>query len=58
MAAHSTLILLDGVNGWSDNFIRDRNAVISLLDRVAPDERIAVYVVARNQGLVVLQDYT
>jgi VWFA-related protein len=58
IAAHSTVILLDGVNGWVDNFIWSRKAVIGLMDKVPPDERIAVYAITGNQGLIILQDYT
>ena len=57
-ASHSTVILLDGMNGWFDNFAWSQQAVIGLLDKVPADERIAVYAVTRYQGLVVIQNYT
>jgi VWFA-related protein len=57
-AGHSTIILLDGVNGWFDNFDKARKGVLGLLDKVPSDERIAVYVLRKGVGLVTLQDYT
>ncbi len=58
VASHSTVILLDGVNGWFENFTWSRKAVIGLMDKAPRDERIAVYAITGNQGLVVVQDYT
>jgi VWFA-related protein len=58
IVSHATVILLDGVNGWFENFAAARKGVVGLLDKVPPDERIAVYAVARNRHLVVVQDYT
>ena len=55
---NSTVLLLDGVNGWWDNFVLSRQAVAGMLDKISPDERIAVYVVSKNQGLLILQDYS
>ena len=55
---HSTILLLDGVNAWFDSFAYGVQAVEGLMDKVPPDEKIAVYVVAKNLGLIVLQDYT
>jgi VWFA-related protein len=58
VASHATVILLDGANGWVENFIWSRKTVIGLMEKVAKDERIAVYAITGNQGLIVLQDYT
>lgn len=58
VACHSTVILLDGMNGWFDNFAWSQKAVIGLLDKVPADERIAVYAITKYQGLVVVQNYT
>lgn len=55
---HSTVILLDGLNGWFDNFALSRQGVIGMLNKVPADEKIALYVISKNQGLVILQDYT
>ena len=55
---HSTIILLDGANGWFDNFAWARQGVIGMLDRIPADERIAIYAVAQRRGLVVMQDFT
>ena len=56
--AHSTILLLDGVNAWFDTFAHGVQGVEGLMARVPPDEKIAVYVVAKDLGLIVLQDYT
>lgn len=55
---HSTVILLDETNAWFENVAWARQGVVGLLGKVEPDERIAVYVIARKLGLVLLQDYT
>ena len=55
---HSTILLLDGENGWFDTFAYGAKGVEGLMARVPPDEKIAVYVVAKDLGLIVLQDYT
>lgn len=55
---HSTIILLDGINGWFDNFATARKAVIGMLNSAPRDERIALYVISKNEGLLILQDYT
>ena len=57
-SAHTTVILLDAVNGYFDNYARSRDQVVRLVGGLKPDERIAVYVLTQFQGLVVLQDYT
>lgn len=56
--AHSTVILLDAINGWLENYGLSRQAVIGMLDKVPADERIALYVISKGEGLVILQDYT
>jgi VWFA-related protein len=57
-AGHSTVILLDGVNGWFDNFDMARKGVLGLLAKAPADEKIALYVSVKGVGMVVLQDYT
>jgi VWFA-related protein len=54
---HSTILLLDGVNGWFDTFAHGAQGIKGLMARLPPDEKIAVYVVAKDLGLLVLQDY-
>jgi VWFA-related protein len=56
--SHSTAILLDASKGGSVSFQWARQAVIAALKKIPPDERIALYVIALRQGLVLLQDYT
>jgi VWFA-related protein len=53
-----TVILLDASNGVSLPFQWARQAVMGVLKKLPADERIAVYVVAKHQGLMLLQDYT
>lgn len=55
---HATAILLDGINDYFDNYARSRDQVISLIGRLRPDERVAVYVLSLHRGLIMLQDYT
>lgn len=55
---HSTVILLDGINGWFDNYAYGRQGVIGMLNKVPADEKIALYVISKNEGLVTPQDYT
>jgi VWFA-related protein len=55
---HSTILLMDGVNGWFDTFAHGIQGVEGLMAKLPPDEKIAVYVVANDLGLIVLQDYT
>jgi VWFA-related protein len=55
---HSTVLLLDGVDGWFDNFALARAGVLGMLEKVPADEKIALYVVGKHQGLGILQDYT
>jgi VWFA-related protein len=55
---HSTILLLDGVNGWFDTFAHGAQGIEGLMAKVPPDEKIAVYAVAKDLGLLVLQDYT
>ena len=57
-SAHTTVILLDAVNGYFDNYAGSRDQVIAMVRRLKSDERIAVYVLTEFQGLVILQDYT
>ena len=55
---HSTIILLDGINGYFENFAWARQGVIGLMPRLPLDEKIALYVVQNGDGLGLLQDYT
>ncbi len=57
-AGHSTVILLDGVNGWFDNFDIARKGVLGLLAKAPRDEKIALYVSVKGVGMIVLEDYT
>ena len=57
-AVHSTIILLDGINGWFDNFNMARQGVLELLSTVAADENVALYALVNGIGMIVLQDYT
>jgi VWFA-related protein len=54
---HSTIILLDAINGWFENFAWARQGVIGMLEKVPPDEKIALYVITK-EGLATLQDYS
>jgi len=58
LSGHSTVILLDEANAWFENAAWGRQGVIGLMDKVKPDEKIAVYAIARKIGLVLIQDYT
>jgi VWFA-related protein len=55
---HSTVILLDAIDGWFENYALSRQGVIGMLDKVPADEKIALYVISKGEGLVILQDYT
>lgn len=55
---HSTIILLDGANGWFDNFTWARQGVIGMLDQIPADEQIAIYAIAQRRGLAVVQNLT
>jgi VWFA-related protein len=55
---HSTVILLDHVNGDIVNAAIERDGVLSLLKKARPDERIALYVIGKLSGVILLQDYT
>jgi VWFA-related protein len=57
-SAHTTVILLDAVNDYFDNYARSRAQVVRLIGRLKPDERIAVYVLTQFQGLIMLQTFT
>ena len=55
---HSTVLLLDAVNGWADNYAYMRQGVTGMLGRIPADEKVAIYVIVKQMGLVMLQDYT
>lgn len=56
--SHSTAIILDEVNTYFEDAATARQYVIDVMSKVPPDERIALYVIVRKQGLILLQDYT
>jgi VWFA-related protein len=58
LPGHSTVIVLDQVNAFFEDAGQGRKSVMDLMSKVPPDERIALYVIARKLGLVVVQDYT
>ncbi len=65
LPGHSTVIVLDQLNvahdPWRTPFQTAADAqlqVKSLMSKLSPDERIALYVTAKDLGLVLLQDYT
>lgn len=55
---HSTIILLDGINTCLDTFVWAREGVVGLANKVPSDEKIALYVLQKGDGLGILQDYT
>ena len=55
---HSTVLLLDAVNGWADNYAYMRKGVTDMLPRIPADKKVAVYVIVKQMGLAMLQDYT
>ncbi len=55
---HSTVLLLDAVNGWLDNYAYMRQGVTDMLGRIPADEKVAIYVIVKQMGLVMLEDYT
>jgi len=55
---HATVLVLDQVNAYVEDAAYARQQVIDLMKRVPADERIALYTIARKEGLVLLQDYT
>jgi VWFA-related protein len=55
---HSTVILLDGINGFLESFALGSKGVRTLVDRLPADERIALYVITKFDGLLQLADYT
>jgi hypothetical protein len=46
------------LNDYFDNYAGSRAQVISLIGRLRPDERVAIYVLSLDKGLIILQDYT
>ncbi len=57
-AQHSAVLLVDAFNGWFENFDNARKAVVGALNKLPPDERIALYVIDRYKGMQLLVDYT
>ena len=55
---HSSAIIMDEANTFFENAAEARANVNNVLDKLPPDERIALYVIVRRKGLVLLQDYT
>ncbi len=65
LQGHSTVIVLDQLNVAHDpqrtpfqTAADGQLQVKSLMSKLSPDERIALYVTAKDLGLVLLQDYT
>jgi VWFA-related protein len=56
--SHSSAIIMDEANSWFPDAAQARENVKKVLDKLPPDERIALYVIVRRKGLVLLQDYT
>ena len=57
-ATHSSVIVLDQVNAFLEDAAYARNQAISLMQKLPADERVALYVIVRKEGLALLQDYT
>jgi VWFA-related protein len=55
---HSTIILLDGVNGWFESFVWGSQGIQGLMSKLPPDERIALYVLTKFDGLLQVVDFT
>ncbi|HEY4086464.1 MAG TPA: VWA domain-containing protein [Bryobacteraceae bacterium] len=55
---HSTIILLDGVNGWFESFVWGSQGIQGLMRKLPPDERIALYVLTKFDGLLQVVDLT
>ena len=55
---HSTIILLDGVNGWFESFVWGSQGIQGLMHKLPPDERIALYVLTKFDGLLQVVDFT
>jgi VWFA-related protein len=58
MQGHSTVLILDQINAYVEDAEYARTQVMSLMKKVPVDERIALYAIARKQGLVLVHDYT
>lgn len=58
VAQHSTVILLDHVNGDMENATLERQGVLDLLKNLKRDDRIAIYVIGNVGELILVQDYT
>ncbi len=57
-SGHSSIILLDGVNGWFESFAWGSQGVQGLMNKLPAGERIAIYVVTKNDGLLQIADFT
>jgi len=55
---HSTIILLDGISTCLDTSVWARQGVIGMTTKIPSDEKIALYVLQKGDGLGLLQDYT
>jgi len=55
---HSTIILLDGANGWFDSFVWGGKGIQGLMGKLPADERIALYVITKFQALLQVVDFT
>ena len=56
---HSTVILLDGINNYWDDFSVARLRLLKMLDKLRKEERIAIYTATTQPAsIVVVQDFT
>jgi len=56
---HCTVILFDGINNYWDDFTAARLRLLSALNKIVTEERIAVYAtLPRPPGIVLIQDFT
>jgi VWFA-related protein len=58
VTGHSTVLILDQINTYVEDATYARAQVMSLMKKVPADERIAIYAIARKEGLVLVHDYT
>ena len=57
--AHGTVILIDGVNNYWDDFAGARLRLLAMLDKLRREERIAVYAATSKPAAVaIIQDFT
>jgi VWFA-related protein len=58
-SVHSTVILMDGINNYWDDFAAARMRLISMLGKLRKEERIAIYAaLTKPAGIAIIQDFT